>query len=291
MEDLSADNTSEDASAPNPLPPPWARATLSDLIDFHFEAPVAGSKSADSSTLSDLFSAAGGPIGSNGELPDTAAARVFHMLTAATGMMFRSKEPNEPFGALMVTADGRRTALPVDFRGPPAEVLAEMARRATHPVLRARLADICWVVDPKAQLAAVAAESYANIVAKVDVDELRFRGEDDRGVLTYDARDLLRRALLIGRAIGAVKPGPAARDTVTALRVRAFEQGLMVPSLWFGHLALDFGVGDAGEIGSQIEALIARLPASSDPHTIVKLWRMASRAYRIAKRADDQHRT
>ncbi|RXH33339.1 hypothetical protein XH84_10245 [Bradyrhizobium nanningense] len=292
MEDLSPGNASEDASASNPPPPPWARATLSDLADFDFEAPVAESKSADSSTLSDLFSAAGGSIGSNGELADTPAARVFQMLSAAAGMIFRSKEPNEPFGALMVTADGGRTALPVDFCGPPAEVLAEMARRATHPVLRARLADICWVVDRKAQLAAIAAESYADIVAKVGAGELRFRGEDDRGVLTFDARDLLRRALLIGRAIGADKRGPAAaRDIVSAQRVKAFEQGLMVPSLWFGHLALDFGVGDAGEISSQIEALIAKLPKGSDPHTIVKLWRMAARGYRLAKRTDDQHRS
>jgi hypothetical protein len=292
MEDISAGNAAAEASASGPPPPPWARATLSDLVDFDFEAPVAASSSADSSRLSDQFSTSGGSIGSNGELPDTPAARVFHMLTAATGMMFRSSEPNEPFGALMMRTDGRRTALPIDFRGPPAQVLAEMAVRATHPVLRARLADICWVVDRKAQLAAIAAEAYADIVAKVDAGELRFRGEERRGVLTFDARDLLRRALLIGRAIGADKPGPAAaRDIVTALRMKAFEQGLMVPSLWFGHLALDFGIGDTGEIGTQVEALIARLPEGSDGHTIVNLWRMAARAYRIAKRTEDQHRS
>jgi hypothetical protein len=67
-------------------------------------------------------------------VPDTSAARAFHILSAATGMMLRSREPNEPFGTLMV-----RAALPVDFRGPPTEVLAEMAVRAAHPVLRARL--------------------------------------------------------------------------------------------------------------------------------------------------------
>jgi hypothetical protein len=72
-------------------------------------------------------------------VPDTSVARAFHILSAATGMMLRSREPNEPFGTLMVRADGLRAALPVDFRGPPTEVLAEMAVRAAHPVLRARL--------------------------------------------------------------------------------------------------------------------------------------------------------
>ncbi len=290
MDDTSTSNAETTGSQAIPPPPLWARVILTDLVDFDFEAPVAGSDSADSLALSDLIKASAGPIGPDGELPDVPAARVFHMLTAATGMMFRSSEPNEPFGAMMVRADGRRTALPVDFRGPPAQILAEMIARTTHPVLRARLADICWVVDRNARLAAVAAEAYADIVAKVDAGELRFRGEDSRGVLTFDARDLLRRALLIGRAIGPDKPGPtAARGLVMVLKKRAFQQGLMVPSLWFGHLALDFGIGDAAEIGEQVEDMISRLPNGSDPHTIVNLWRMAARAYRVAKRAEGQH--
>jgi hypothetical protein len=64
------------------------------------------------------------------------------MLWAVTGMQFRSKEPNEPFGAMMTFSDGRRSALPADFRGSPVEVLAHMAGQAKHPVLRARLTDI-----------------------------------------------------------------------------------------------------------------------------------------------------
>ncbi|MCP3477627.1 DUF4209 domain-containing protein [Bradyrhizobium sp. CCGUVB1N3] len=292
MDDTTAGNAATDEGEASPQPVLWARATLADLAGVDFEDPVEKSDSADSAKLSDLFRAAVGAIGPNGELPDTPSTRLFHMLAAATGMMFRSSEPNEPFGAMMVRSDGLRTALPIDFRGPPAEVMAEMALHARHPVLRARLADIGWVIDRNAQLAAIAAEAYADIVAKVEAGELRFRGENDRGVLTFEARDLLRRALLIGRAIGADKPGPAAaRDIVTRLRMKAFGQGLMVPSLWFGHLALDFGVGDAGEIGGQIEALIGRLPDGSDPHTIVNLWRMAARAYRIAKKTEDQHRS
>ncbi len=286
MNDPSTPNSEADGTGGVPSPPPWARAILPDLVDLDFEGPLEKLDSADSTALSVRFGSAAG-----GELPNTPAARLFHMLEAATGMTFRASEPNEPFGAMMVRSDGHRTALPVDFRGPAAEVLAAMAVRAKHPVLRARLSDICWVLDRNAQLAAIAAEAYAEIVAKVSVGQLRFRGENDEDALTYEARDLLRRALLIGRAIGADKAGPAAaRGFATALRSRAFEQGLMVPSLWFGHLDLDFGISDAAEIGSQVEVLIAKLPNGSDPDTIVNLWRMAVRAYRIARKADDQHR-
>jgi hypothetical protein len=104
-------------------------------------------------------------------------------------------------------------------------------------------------------------------------------------------RDLLRRALLIGRAIGPEKAGPsAARAFVADLRTRALEKLLPVPALWFGHLDLDFGITDPAELGSAVEALIARLPGGTDHHTTVDLWRLAARAYHIAKRDDDRHR-
>jgi hypothetical protein len=275
-----------------PQTPPWLRASVADLAGLDFEAPIADSQSAESNELGDLFRAAAGPVGEKGELPDTPSARVFNMLAAVTGMMFKPQEPNEPFGAMAMFSDGRRSAQPSDFRGPPVEVLADMAARSKHPVLRARLADTCWLLDRKrGALAASAAEAYVEIVQKVDGGTLRFRFDKDDGALTFDARDLLRRTLLIGRAIGPQKAGPsAARKTVADLRTRSLERLLPVPVLWFGHLDLDFAISDAAEIGKEVEAFIARLPAAADSHTTVNLWRLAARAYHRAKRDDDRHR-
>jgi hypothetical protein len=42
------DNVGQAAEAP-----PWLRATAADLRDFDFESPIAGSRSADTSELSD----------------------------------------------------------------------------------------------------------------------------------------------------------------------------------------------------------------------------------------------
>jgi hypothetical protein len=85
MNDTPTRNGEAGGNRDVPPPPPWARATLADLVDFHFESPVEKSDSADSATLSALFGAATG-----GELPDTPTARLFHMLAAATGMTFRA---------------------------------------------------------------------------------------------------------------------------------------------------------------------------------------------------------
>jgi hypothetical protein len=275
-----------------PQAPPWARASIADLADLDFEAPVRESQSADSTELGDLFRRAAGALGENGELPETPSARVFNMLAAVTGMLFKPQEPNEPFGAMAVFADGRRSAVLSDFRGQAVEVLAGMAARAKHPVLRARLADTCWLLDrKKGQLAATAAEAYVEVVRKVDSGALKFRFDKDHGVLKFEARDLLRRALLIGRAIGPDKAGPsAARETVVDLRKRSLERLLPVPALWFGHLDLDFGISEPAEVGQGVEALIGRLPAATDGHTTVDLWRLAARAYHLAKRDDDRHR-
>jgi hypothetical protein len=289
-----ASNRAQDQSGEDFAPPvlPWLRATLDDLNDFDFEGPVATSQSADSMELSDLFRVAAGPVGEKTELPDTPSAHIFAMLWAVTGMHFKPREPNEPFGAAFVAPDGRRSALPADFRGPPINVLAQMAERAKHPVLRARLADVSWLLDRKrGALAADATVAYVDVVKKVDSGCLKFRFDKDRGALKYDACDLLRRALMIGRAIGMEKPGPtAAREMVARLRTRALEKSLPIAMDWFGHLDLDFRISDPIGVGKDVEELIAVLPVETDPHSIVELWRLATRAYHLAKRDDDKYR-
>ena len=64
-----------------------------------------------------------------------------------------------------------------------------------------------------------------------------------------------------------------------------------IPALWFRHLDLDFGISDPGIVGKEIESLIVGLAADTDGHTVVNLWRMASRAFRLAKKDSDQHRS
>ncbi|MGB7101379.1 MAG: hypothetical protein WBD95_21755 [Xanthobacteraceae bacterium] len=272
-------------------PPVWLRASLADLLDFDFEAPITGSQSADSNELSERFRASAENAAAE-ENPDTRAARVFSMLAAVTGMHLKSQNPNEPFGPMVVWAEGRRSAAPGDFRGEPVAVLSEMAARAQHPVLRARLADVSWLLERKrAELGRTGISAYVEIVKQVHGGALNFRFDNESGALKYEARDLLRRALSIARAMGLDQTAASAPRAIAAdLRARAFEGTLPVPALWFGHLDLDFGVSDPGEVGKGVEALVAALPDGTDGHTIVNLWRMASRAFHLAKQDTDQHR-
>lgn len=296
----AAENLEEESAAENPAaeseapqgPPVWLRASSADLVDLDFEAPIIGLQSADSNELGQRFRAAAESTAADGS-PETPATRVFSMLAAVTGMYLKSQEPNEPFGPMVVWAEGRRSAAPGDFRGEPVEILAQMAAGAKHPVLRARLADICWLLDRKrAQLGTAAISAYVEIVNQVDSGALKFQYDKERGALKFEARDLLRRAMSIARAMGLDPTAASApRAIVADLRVRSFVKRLPIPALWFGHLDLDFGVSDPNEVGKGVESLIAGLAAGTDGHTIVNLWRLASRAFHLAKKNGDQHRS
>ena len=286
-----AENPAAESDAPQG-PPVWLRASLADLVDFDFEAPISRSTSADSNELSQLFRTAAENAATDGSA-ETPAARVFSMLAAVTGMHLKAQEPNEPFGPMVIWAEGRRSAVPGDFRGAPVEVLAELASRAKHPVLQARLADVCWLLDRKrAQFGRAAISAYVEIVKLVDNGALNFQFDKERGALKYEARDLLRRALSIARAMGLDETAASApRAIVADLRARSFENSVPVPALWFGHLDLDFGISDPGKVGKGVESLIAAMPAGTDGHAIVNLWRLASRAFHLAKSDSDQHRS
>jgi hypothetical protein len=275
---------------------PWLRANAADLVGVDIESPIRGSASGDAGVLSDLYREAITTNATGQPDLDTAANRVFAMLSAVTGMHFKPQERHEPFGPMVAWGDGRRSAIPADFRGPPVDALNAIADRATHPVLRARLADLVWLLDRKRSgLAVSALSAYVAIIKKVDQGELAFRFDEDekdkKGALKHDARNLLRRALQIGRAIGWDKPETlAARDLARDLRTRAVQNRAVGAALLFSGLDLDFGVSDAASVGQDIETVLAALPAEVDPHTIVNLWRLAARAYHLARRDDDVHR-
>jgi hypothetical protein len=141
----NANNSTLGQSDTPPPVPPWVRATAEDIAGLDVEAPLNGTTSADCNELSDLYRAAATSSDGSAE-PDTPAVRAFVMLSAVTGMHFKPEERNEPFGPMVVFADGRRSAVPSDFRS-HVDLLADMAERASHPVLRARLSDVCWLLD------------------------------------------------------------------------------------------------------------------------------------------------
>ena len=278
-----------ESPATRPADTPWLRATAADVKDLDFEIPIAGSTSATTYELSEQYRRAAQSPATGAGAPDTPEARVFTMLSAVTGMHLKADEREEPYGPLMTLADGSRTAVLADFRNGHVDLLAEIAMRCRNPVLKARLADVCWVLDRRrGRLGAVAIAAYIDTIESVEREKLKFVGGDG-GALEH-ANVLLLRALLIGRTIGWKKPETIrARKMVVRLRERATELRSGVPTLWFAKLDLDFGLSDPTEVATAIEQVIAS-PVSADVHNRAALWRLAARGYNLAKRDADNHR-
>src|SRR5262245_35653154 len=127
--------------------PSWLTATLDDVQHVDIERPIADARAAESYELSRLFLKAANSS-KQADQTETNASRVYGMLSAVTEMHFKPDERNEPFGPMMQFADGRRTAIPSDFRA-RIDVLASMVECTQNPVLRARLADVSWLLDRK----------------------------------------------------------------------------------------------------------------------------------------------
>lgn len=282
------DNTGNVSPDPVNPAPPWTRATAEDIRCVDFEAPIAEATTADCGALSVLYQAAATSGGGSADSPEI---RVFQMLSALTRMHFKPEERNEPFGPMLVLADGHRSAAPSDFRS-HVGLLAGMAERASHPVLRARLSDVCWLLDRKrGKFALAAVAAYTDIVRKTDRGDLKHRFSSDDGALHHKARGYLRRGLQIGRSVGWDKPETiAARDLVKTLRAQAIAKGALVPVHWFSDLDLDFGVSDPAEVGASLDKVLTTVPSGSDAHNVADLWRLAARAYQSARMDDDKNR-
>jgi hypothetical protein len=280
-----------EATQQAPSPPFWLRASVDDAKALDVDAPIAESTASEVNELAEQFRNASGAGAKDGIATDDPSGRVFSMLAAVMGMHFKPAQGNEPFGPMFVAADGRRSPVPQDFRGSPVEVLAYVAERTRNPVVRARLSDVCWLLERKrAHLAGLAVSSYIEIVQKIESGDLKLRFEKKPDALHHEVRDLLRRALRIGRAIGWDKPEiMRARLLVSDLRKRANKRGAPVPVHWFSELDLDFGVSDSAEVAEGLDDVLKSLPQSASQQTI-ELWRLAARAYRLAKREGDTHR-
>jgi hypothetical protein len=104
-------------------------------------------------------------------------------------MMLRPESTNEPFGPIMMTRDAR-SATPGDFAEGDLALLSEILREVDDVWLRARLADLLWLLetprDPKKALIAI--DSYRAIPL-------------DEETWLHGGQDCWRRAIVLARML------------------------------------------------------------------------------------------
>jgi hypothetical protein len=275
----------QDGQSVAPIPP-WLGATAADLGNCNFETPIESSISATSQELSEMYVHA-----AKKAAPGSPQSRLFATLSAVTGMHLKARERDEPFGPMAAFADGRRSAIPADFRDAHVNLLVEMTTRSTNTVLKARLADVCWLLDRRRSvMGPLAISAYLETIESVEGGTLKFPFSDaDDRALDHRACELLRRALSIGRAIGWERSEVLrARNMVTRLRERATRLQKAVPVLWFSELDMEFGISEPSSVAKAIESMLSS-QMNLDVHLTVSLWRLSARGYHLGKQNDKKY--
>lgn len=274
-----------------PEPPPWLHASPEDLVGLDFEAPITGSIAADSKELAELYRSASSTITGVGDNNDDPAKRIWDMLHGLTSMHFKPEDYNEPFGPMLILANGTRTAIPADFRG-HIGMIDTMAGVATNVVLKARLSDLAWLLDRKrSSLGAQAITAYVELIRLVESGVLKFGYASKDARFHHGTRLYLVRALKIGRTIGWKKAeAEAAKQSLVAFRNRAVAERDPIAVHWFCNVDLEFRVSESVSVARDLEQVLSNLPAEAEHRVIIDLWRLAALAYQISKRSDDVYR-
>ena len=92
------------------------------------------------------------------------AGKVLWLLADACSMMLKPNSLNEPFAPFMVM-DGKRSALPEDFKSEDIEFFSQIIPLIDEPKLCARISDIAWLLlkpkNPQHALSAI--DNYRSI--------------------------------------------------------------------------------------------------------------------------------
>ncbi len=204
-----------------------------------------------------------------------------------------TNEPNEPFGPLVVWADGRRSAVPEDFSG-HLDLLAHIATCSFNAVMKARFADVCWLVGKprRRAIGLMAISAYLDIARGLDRGEIHHGDDVASAESSHHVCDALRRALHVaGRTGRDTDESIAARTLAEELRNRATSGHDLQALLHYSELCLDFGLSEApAEIAAAIEAAIAGYGTGENENLVIEAWRVAARGHHQGRQAADSSR-
>jgi len=222
-----------------------------------------------------------------GNTHDEHALRV---LAAVCSYHFKPEDRSEPYGPMMTMGD-QRTPIPSDLLREQRDVLSQVVERVEHPALRARMADICWMLNRRdATSGLVAVESFSECVRLVLDGEGKFE-YDEANPAGHSAEQQLTRATVIARALGWERSDfDKLRDLIANILSHAVEADDGWGFVQFGDLNLNNGIWKDLETARAAEELVASEKLTQDPYGQRALWQLAARSYRAAKEVGECNR-
>jgi len=285
---MTTDDSNGKPAEDGVIRPRYHSITAEMLDGFDFEHVIKTAAVADCHEYQSLFSKAAEVAERDGT---ENYAVVYAALSALCGFHFRPNDVNDPYGP-MVQMDGKRSAIPEDFRG-NADVVALMAETATHSTLKARLSDVAWLLNRRrVDLGLAAISAYCQTVRDVAAGVIKFPFEEANSPYSARARDLLKRALSLAamRSVGLGKPEQAeVRQLVNELFYGALTGTNLRHVQRIAKLALHYDILPASEIGGSLEGWLHRNDVNDD-HGRVDFLKLCASAHHQGGSMPDHYR-
>ncbi|RWN54145.1 hypothetical protein [Mesorhizobium sp.] len=196
----------------------------------------------------------------------------------------------EPFRPLAII-HGRRSPIPTDLLSDQIVVLAELVPEIGHHAFRARVADVCWLLNKKDAASGLrAVASYVACVSLVLNGDAKF-DSDESNPSSVPAAEYLTRAILIARSMGW-KRGEfdPLRQIVADVSKHALDADDGWGFIQIGPINLSNRVWELAQTAQAAEILATSAKLGGDHPARRSLWELAGRACLIAKDVDNGNR-
>ena len=261
-----------------PAEPPAAERLVVTPAQFNavdIEAPIQSLNVGQAHAVADAYNTAQQAAEAAG---DTDAAAVYSLLFHICRIALHPERKGDPWGAFSSGA-GWRSAIPADFKGEQAGVIAGLVPSIVNPVLRARLADLVWTLDrTQGRMAHTAVAAYRATVDGLLSGSLTSEFKQVDGHELMLAQEATHRLVQI--AYMTSKRGKMPDDvkaTLQAVFDRTAEASAFAAFKRAATLGLEYGLLDGSAIVGTIMDVAGR--PSDVPIVRKDLWDMAAHIF------------
>jgi hypothetical protein len=197
---------------------------------------------------------------------DPRRARIYRLFTSVCLLMLDPRSVDQPFGA-RASGRGWRTAIPEDFTMSEIGLFHELARSIGDAEMRARLADLAWLLSRHRGAAELAIEGYLESATKLE----------DPKKPPFNSAHRLERALRLSMQLGNEKlMAKVIEHIVASLDKYRAEYAMRLVSEYLRILA-EFRLGDATKNIDFADEYAAKAESVNDFETAADFWRLKAK--------------
>ena len=257
---------------------PWQLAKATDVEETEIVKFVPETKSCSAADYADHIFGEAKKLDEGDRL-----LRVLNLVGHVLYMKLNADDPIKTYQPMIEFFGEGRSADISDFKGDPVEAIVRVMECTDNPVINARLGDVAWLLERNRHKAGLAAlQACIEVIRLLDSGDLV--GESDSGLIGFAGYNYLQRSLYLAKGLG--RPQPEYNTLLEFLR-RCSKLASQLENLnryrRFVRLDLDWQATDPHVLAEHIISVLGSENKKCDNLLEADLWKLASRAYHIAK--------